>query len=517
MNNFKNNSMKTKIIAVIACAILSVSCSDFLDQDVETKYTAEQVFSKMDNVEPFVKGALTSWRNLQKDRSGMRFTLGTDEGQQGAFQVRTDADQAELDYYNNYRGAENSTINAMWNERYLIVNSAAQVINYLPSNIEPDAERRAKLIGRASFLRAAVMFELARYWGPVPVIDIARVNELGFGRQPLDVVYGQIVADLQDAIQKLPESESDRSLPTKWVAQALLGKVYMSAQEESGFRDYTLAKNAFEAVINSGRFSLLPSYANLFSQDFSNTQESVYEFQFNNTYPDNNQLQFQLGSRAVSAVDQRAFFMGYDLLLPTQHCYQDVNNGGIWETGDTRKNASIRYDFTYRGSVPPLPAGFGGDELDPHVKKFEDPRTQGATDAWYSGKNKHYIRYSDVLLSYAECLNELGQTGQAEGFVNQVRTRAFGGTLPAGMAWSGTSQSDFKVKILDERMRELAFEGWRRIDLLRTGKFVELVRARNKWANQSGTISATHLRYPIPLLEIKKNDEIGPGDQNPGY
>jgi len=510
--------MKTKIIIAIACLVFFGSCSDFLEEDPKTALTEEQAFATMDKLEPTLIGAFTTWRNIQKDRSGLRFMLGTDETQQGAFQVLTDADQAELDKYNNYRGQENAALTSLWNDRWGPINIAALAINALGINTEPDAARKDILLGEASFLRAALMFELARYWGEVPVIDKARTIELGFKRQPLQLVYSQIIEDLQRATEKLPATQENHALPTKWVAYALLGKVYMSAQEESGYRDYTLAKNAFEAVVNSGQFTLLPSYANLFSPDFANTQESVYEFQFNNTYPDNNQLQFQLGSRAVAVVDSKAYFMGYDLMLPTPYCYKNIADGGIWETGDTRKNASIRYDFTYRGSVPPIPAGnSGGDELDPHIKKYEDIRTQGASDSWNSGKNKHYIRYSDVLLSYAECLNELGQTGQAEGFVNQVRTRAFGGTLPAGMAWSGTSQSDFKVKILDERMRELAFEGWRRIDLLRTGKLVELVKARNKWANESGTISQIHTRYPIPLKEIQQNDEIGPGDQNPGY
>ncbi|MCA1920307.1 MAG: RagB/SusD family nutrient uptake outer membrane protein, partial [Flavobacterium piscis] len=88
---------------------------------------------------------------------------------------------------------------------------------------------------------------------------------------------------------------------------------------------------------------------------------------------------------------------------------------------------------------------------------------------------------------------------------------------PEAMKWSGLSQSQFRVQILDERMRELAFEGWRRMDLLRTGKLVELVGARNKWAKQNGTIAAFHNLYPIPIGEIKLNDEIGPENQNPGY
>ena len=116
---------------------------------------------------------------------------------------------------------------------------------------------------------------------------------------------------------------------------------------------------------------------------------------------------------------------------------------------------------------------------------------------WNSGKNIPALRYADVLLSYAECLNELGQTAQAVEKVNEVRNRAWGFSIPADKKWdAGMSQDNFRVKILDERMREFLGENWRRADLIRTGKFVEYIKERNKWAKRSGTTQE---------------------DQNPGY
>ncbi|WP_431215298.1 RagB/SusD family nutrient uptake outer membrane protein [Puia sp. P3] len=197
----------------------------------------------------------------------------------------------------------------------------------------------------------------------------------------------------------------------------------------------------------------------------------------------------------------------------------DKSAGGLWEAGDLRKAQSIRYDFTYKGITPTLSTGFGGDELDPHVKKYEDPRTDGVMSFWYSGKNIFYIRYADVLLMYAECLNELGKTSDAVHLMNStIRARAFGGTIPAGLSWDpGMSPDVFRTNILDERMRELCFEGWRRSDLIRTTSFLNLVKARNKWTKQSGTIQAFNQLYPIPLTEILQNPDIPATDQNPGY
>ena len=66
-------------------------------------------------------------------------------------------------------------------------------------------------------------------------------------------------------------------------------------------------------------------------------------------------------------------------------------------------------------------------------------------------------------------------------------------------------------------MREFLGENWRRADLIRTGKFVEYIKARNKWAKRSGTIQDYNVRYPIPNEEIEQNPDMTQDDQNPGY
>ena len=142
---------------------------------------------------------------------------------------------------------------------------------------------------------------------------------------------------------------------------------------------------------------------------------------------------------------------------------------------------------------------------------------------WLSGKNIPVLRYADVLLCYAECLNELGQTSQAETYVNQVRSRAFGGSLPAEARWSGLSQSGFREQMQDERIRELFGENWRRYDLIRTGQFLPRLKKYNKWAAQSvaaGTFKDYLQLWPIPLTELNQNTDMridGKFDQNEGY
>lgn len=518
---YRNRSRAARILVL---ALMFSSCSDFLVEEPQTALTQEQVFRELNSIEPLVLGLYTSWRNTRKDRGGFMFTLGTDEAQQGAYQVRSDAVQAGLDRYNAFLAPSNTSLAQQWDSRWPIISAASTAISSLKTN-QQDPDRRNQLQGEASFIRAALNFELTQYWGPIPIIDLEKLSEFGTARQPLAIVYETIIKDLQVAIEFLPNTQSDPRRASRTAAQALLGKVYLYAPEESGIRNYALAKEQFLAVINSGKHTLVTNYADLWDPLRPNPNESIFSFQFNNILPDNNQIQWQMGSRAVANLirigngneGQYAYFGGYDLMIPTQYCHSTVEAGGLWEAGDQRRNESIRYNFQYKGRTPVIEGWMGGDELNPHVKKFEDIRLDGTTSFWYSGKNFYYLRYSDILLCYAETLNETGATEQAVAEVNKVRTRAWGGVLPADKAWGAMSQDEFRRRILDERMRELCFEGWRRMDLNRYKKLVDLVSARNQWTKETGTIQQFHRWYPIPLTEILQNDDIDPEDQNEGY
>ncbi|MCD8042382.1 MAG: RagB/SusD family nutrient uptake outer membrane protein [Tannerellaceae bacterium] len=516
--------MKNKIIiqyagVLLLLSALTVSCSDFFDNDPKTALTKEQTYAELDNIEPLIAGLYGSWRDLRKDREGLVFQFGTDEAQQGAYQIRTEDDQGGLDKYNSFLSPSNNALTQQWDKRWKLVTESAGVVNALKINNQ-DPERKNGLLGQACFIRAALNFELVQYWGEIPVIDDAIIAEYGLGRQPLEIVYNLIISDLERAEEFLPETQEDPSKVRKGAAQALLGKVYLSAHTESGIRDYAKAAGYFEKVINSPYYELVSDYAQLFDAYTSNTSESIYEFQFNNVSPDHNQIQWQTGSRALADVENGyCYFGGYDLILPTTYCYQSIEEGGIWEQGDLRRGESIRYDFTYGDYIPELSESWGGDELDPHIKKYEDIRNDKEKSFYYCGKNVYYLRLADIYLCYAECLNETGNTAGAVNIVNDhIRNRAWGGNLPADKKWNtGMSQDDFRKNILDERMRELCFEGWRRMDLIRTGNFVSYVKAKNKWAKESNTIQDYHVRYPIPLNEIKQNEDIDETDQNPGY
>lgn len=528
----------------LAFALNTSSCSDFLQVEPTGSVPEEEAYKHVNVVEKLVLGLYDSYRGCKAGRNGLMTNLGNDETQQGNFQLISSGDQAGMDKYNGQLNPTSTQVASIWNNRWPAVVTAAKVV-FAASRTEEDPKKAAQLLGEASFMRGMLMFELSMYWGEIPIIDMDRTEELGLGPQPLKDVWTYIINDLTTAAEGLPESyDNQPQRATAGAAWAMLGKAYMSAPEETGLRDFAKADECFKKIISMNRYELLPNYGDLYKYDNPNTKESLFELQFDPQWPNQNSWQFDCGSRACDSwFGQECSFSGYDFLVPTPFAYKTEDEDGIWEEGDLRKDEALRYDFTYytdrdddgkklpdgqrRWKTPDLTkTQWTGttDELEPHIKKFEDYRTDalsgfGFNNMWNSGKNFSMIRYADVLLLHAECLNELGQTAEAVNIVNnQIRNRAWGGKLPENKKWStAMGKEEFRDKIMDERMRELCFEGWRRIDLLRTDKFIELVKKRNRWANESGTIQDFHKRYPIPDTEIKTNDAFSPEDQNPGY
>lgn len=515
---------------IIASSLSIVSCSDFLDQNCQTALTEEEIYSNANYIELNLSGIYTKFRNLKSDFKALVFMMGTDECQQGAYQIKSSASEAALDKYDANLNSSNEYITSLWNARWPIVTASAKIISALEKKNPAAGTKEAQLLGEACFIRGFVDFELAMYWGEIPIIDIDKAYQLGYGRQPIKDVWAFIISDFQKAAEFCPTTNT-AGRATSGAGYAMLGKAYMCAPEATGLRDFSKAAKCFESMMD--RYSLV-DYSKLFDCNTPNTAESIYELQFSPsgcpTYPDINKIQFQIGSRAVQSFwGDGCYYSGYDHLVPTEHAYNNVDKDGIWEEGDLRKDVSIRYDFTYYGQTPDLhniqweDLGNDYDELKPHIKKYEDFRTDQHTDfgvnnMWYSAKNIPILRLGDIYLCYAECLNEMDKTTDAVAWVNKVRNRAWGFNIPADKLWNvSMSKSDFRNKIMDERMRELFGESWRRIDLIRTGKLVELSSKYNRWTKNSGTVKSYHQLYPIPDTEIKQNDDISTTDQNPGY
>ena len=354
------------------------------------------------------------------------------------------------------------------------------------------AELSDDVQGEAHFLRALYYFNLVRVFGDVPLLDSLVDSEAQVPASSEDDVYQRIVTDLETAETQLPEQygEADLGRATRGAALALLAKVHLT---RGNFAD---AERYARQVIDLGVYELLPNYADNFSLAFENGAESVFEVQFANGLAEEGindwfdggfgrgqgSLQAEYSGPRVST----SSIVGYGFNMPTQDFVE------AFEPEDARLAATI-----YRaGDMTP-----GGEEFQAEwtttgyaIKKYVDvPEGIPNSD---SPLNFHVIRYSDVLLMYAEALNENGSTAEALAPLNQVRKRA--GLAPL----TGRDQAALREAIYQERRVELGLEAHRWFDLVRTRRAVEVMQA------QGYDIDESDLRLPLPQGAIDLNPAL---------
>ena len=401
------------------------------------------------------------------------------------------ADLQAVDNFTNLPTTSTSSIT--WAGHY----QAIQNTNIVIEKIEPvamDATLKARYTGEAKFLRALMYFNLVRIFGDVPLVTKVINNPqegYDYGRESTANVYAQIIADLQAAEASLPFEYTgvDIGRATKGAAMSLLGKVYLTQ------KNWNLAAAKLKEVIDqtaSNKYQLLPTYAGVFGVANENNRESIFEVQFKRAStgegsPFTNQFAPIGSGTAVVSVGNP---LGQN--IPT------ANMNNAYETGDLRKAVSMRTSYV-----------LGANTVNHNyvVKYSGTPAANLDSD-----NNWIVLRYADVLLMYAEALNEQGYVadGPAFTYLNQIRTRA---GLPsktsnnANAALRVANQADFRLAIEQERRIELAFEGHRWFDLIRTDRALAVLGA-------SG-MQPHHNVFPIPQTQI----DINPGKitQNPNY
>jgi hypothetical protein len=343
-------------------------------------------------------------------------------------------------------------------------------------------------------------------FGDVPLFTDKRLgveDTRTLTRSAKSLVYKQIETDLTNAIAVLPVTQTDKGRATKYAAQALLGKVYLYQNK------YTEAAAMLENVI--GKYSLVSDFNSIFLLSGENGPESVFEIQYSNgsgTYdwghPTRNQGNFmvqQVGIRGIVGGGGMPYASGWSTNLPTQ------NLANAYAVGDKRKAVTILDIEAYKTANPSynisyLVAPYRNTGL--YDQKYQ-PRlgeTAGQPELNYTN-NFRTIRYADVLLMAAEANNKAAAPNdvKAQGYLNQVRRRAFADNAH-DITSTGATLYD---AILTERRLELAMEGERFFDLVRTGKATSVL-------GTLGFVAGKHEVFPIPQGEV--NNGLS---QNPGY
>jgi len=462
-------------IIMVVVILASVACSDELDLVPITEKAANSFFSSEAELESAINGVYAQLQNgglYGLDLIGVGEIPGEDTFEEIA--ANDGGRFGQLDDFSTNAG--NDLVGDIWRESYEGIQRANVVLNRIDEVTYEDAALKAIRTGEVKFIRALLYYNLVRLYGDVPLVLEETQNPSDFfggGRNAASDIYLQIEADLEDAVQSLPlEKSSGR--PAKGAAQVLLGDVQMTQGR------YEEAISNLEAVVNSNVYSLVPSTSDIFGEANEGNEEVVFEVQFASGVNGNSEgspaaTQFRPSGTTANA-------KGHN--LPSE---EFVN---LYVEGDTRKDDYVGLDA----------------EANPFY--FSTKYEVSATGVNDSGTDYYVIRYADVLLKYAEALNEAGRTDEAVPFLNMVRNRA-------GLEnTAATAQAEVSAAIELERRLEFIGEGHRWFDLKRTGKAVETMNAWFAANNKNVTINADHLILPIPQSQIDTDPAI---TQNKGY
>ncbi len=372
--------------------------------------------------------------------------------------------------------SDNAYFDGYWSSYYQGIgyaNIAIDKISAMQGNIDPAYQRQ--LIGEAKFLRGLFYFNMVRWFGNIPLVVhyVSSLNGINVKQSPSAIVYDTIISDLQYAVQYLPASPQTGRAGLG-AARTLLGKVYLTTGQ------WQQAADVLGQVI--GTYSLFPTYASIWSPGNANGQEFIFCVQYlagviNSPYSVNFAPRSS-GIQAAQSYGEAAVNPNfYNSFLP----------------GDARKGLILTSYPKYDGS------GIATFNL-PYSFKYFDLAVGGL-----SSVNYPVLRYADVLLMYAEALNEV-QYGNdlAFGAINQVRQRA---GIPL-LDKTTMTQESFRQAVWQERAWELAFEGHRWFDLQRTNTLVQVMTADGKAATNTQTL------FPIPQRELDVNPNLV---QNTGY
>ena len=328
--------------------------------------------------------------------------------------------------------------------------------------------------GEAMFIRALNYFNMYRIWGGVPATKhvVSAAEALKVARYSDEQMFDLIAGDLKEIVDNnyLPEtySSADMGRATSGAAKALLGKVYLT------FHKWNEAKDVLSQLI--GKYQLVSPIAQVFDVDNKNNNEIIFAVHFN------------------KEIEGEGHSYWYNLTNASDDTNQTSSLLNTFPTGDARKDL-----ITYV-------------QVEKNVRlmnKFYDTKSSTFKTV---GNDQILLRYADVLLMYAEALNEI-QYDASEGslalkYLNAVRQRAGISNLTVKQL---PTQEKFRKGILVERQREFPYEGQRWFDLVRMG-FAKSVMAEN-----GVEIKDYQLLFPIPQQEIEKVGDKSILWQNSGY
>ncbi len=494
---------KYSFIVFALCSILLASCELYREDYTEI---SQESFPKTENDLKLMVNALM-----------YEFGTGYWEGQSifsagyNGYQVMSDMTsdvlwscwgwESDVEYYQQWKDNSTSSISGYFDQafaHYQFLSKARNVIRRINASKAPE-DAKIHYAAEAHALRGWMSLYLYDNFGPVPVATDAQLDDpmtFNYIGRLTETQYDSVMTeDLTYAINYLPET-APRGRMTKGIAMTLLLKFRMM---QGRFKD---AEQLCRDIIALGVYSLEPDYTRIFAIDNAGNSEIILCVPCN------------------SSASWTANYMIAEV-LPADMPWTEksLGWGGYvmpWDFYNTFSSADKRLACVYTDYT--TATGKYVDKTSSQQLKYgalplkygKDPDMTGSQ----AGNDLVVYRYSDILLSLAECITRnKGVNAEAEELLNQVRRRAGLGNI------TGYNSSDFLDAILAERGHEFFFEGLRRQDLIRFGKYVDYANNRIKAANAAGSsyylVDKSHNRYPIPQQYIDESKSAI--TQNPGY
>ncbi len=447
------------------CVLFIVACEDELDLTPQSQLSTDGFYQTDTDFEQAILGVYSSFRS----QFGDIWVYG-DIRSDNTIPVISGSITTLPDFDNFSILPDNSSIASKWDDSY---NSVARINAILDRIDEADISEsvRTRIRGEALFARGLIYFNLVRIFGNVPLVltEISGTEALEFAQSPPSEVYPQIVADLTEAAGLLPASFSgaDVGRATSIAANSLLGRVQLT----NG--NYAAAETVLRSVTaqEGTNVGLLDSYTDVFDINNEYNEEIIFAIRWAN-----------------DGVNGNGFNFGFtDINEPNNRGTTDLYNE--YETGDVRRDQTLNAVVSATDTL---------------VYKY------GVGEAGLGESDWPVLRYSDVLLMLSEAINEQGYVADGEAFdlLNRVRTRA---GLAALTSATVPDQAAFRLAMEHERRVELASEGHRWFDLVRTGRYLDVM------GSKGFNVEAFNDLFPIPEDEIFKINDPNILGQNPGY
>jgi hypothetical protein len=397
--------------------------------------------------------------------------------------------------------SSDALLRTTWANYYIVIDRANNILSKIENADPAVVINKDRYIGEAKFLRALAYFDMVRIFGDLQMVvkPPQSIDEiLKTPRTAAATIYSEvIISDLLDAAEKLPLTYSTAEVgrATKGAAKAILGKVYLT------LKDYQKAEAVLaELTAAPFTYALIPNFADLFTYT-KNEHHTEYIFD----------IEYEEGLSNCGSIFTNNFVPNVTAFLD----YYGIKGGfnesmsptrlfvELWQPNDKRKDISVQGNGYCCGSWKNPTTGvvttFASTTSQSYTMKYVTPVAINGD----SRANWKVIRFADVLLMYAEVLNENGKTTEALVQLNKIRVRA-------GMpTYSGLTQTEARENILLERRFELFFEGHRWFDLVRTGR--ALAACSPVGMKDYMTI------FPVPLNQMQVMNNTTIFSQNPGY